>query len=165
MDIAIRGVGETSMHSGEAFTPGEAVWSCLYRSEAGHIERGDVRLAERGVMNWPGTIICQWGHRFREKEASEAEERRAALQSADEIFLSLFESLEEGPDAVAEASRDRLKFFLALHLERKRVLKPLGGRRFRHMPTKRELLVPDMDVTSELIADFQEEISLMGPGL
>jgi hypothetical protein len=163
MDIAIRSVGEASGQSGTAFVPGDCVWSYLYRSPEGLIERLDVLDGELEQLQLEGSVICRWSQRIKEKGVSEAEERRAALQSADDVFLSLFETedSEEDEEGVA-AARDRLKFFLALQLERKRILKPLGGRRFRHMPTKRELVVPDMAITGELIASFQDEIAQMG---
>jgi hypothetical protein len=164
MDIAIRSVGEVSGRSERTFVPGDTVWSYLYRSAEGFIERLDIHSDEREGLELEGPVICRWSQLIKEKDVSEAEERRAALQSADEVFLSLFEENEDGEeqDAAALEARERLKFFLALQLERKRILKPLGGRLFRHMPTKRELKVSDMAITPELIAAFQDEISLMG---
>jgi hypothetical protein len=164
MDIAIRSVSEESAISRETFAPGDSVWSYLYRSAEGLIERMDILESEKEELDLQGQVICKWSQRIKEKGITEAEERRAALQSADEVFLSLFEEDPEGeePGEAVLKARERLKFFLALQLERKRVLKPLGGRRFRHMPTKRELKVPDLEITPELIAEFQEEISFMG---
>ena len=163
MEISIRSVDEASGVSGKPFAPGDRVWSYLYRSPEGPIERIDIHEEEAEQLALPGPVICKWGQRIKAKETSEAEERRAALQSADEVFLSLFEEPagEEAGEAIGK-TRDRLKFFLALQLERKRILKPLGKRRFRHMPTKREVTVPELAITPELIADFQEEIALMG---
>lgn len=164
MEIAIRSVSEESGLSGEKFHPGDSVWSYLYRSEEGLIERIDVLESEKDRIELGAAIICSWGQLIKEKGVSEAEERRAALQSADEVFLSLFEENAEGEEMEASAlqARERLKFFLGLQLERKRVLKPIGSRRFRHMPTKRELKIPELEITPELISEFKEEISLMG---
>ena len=163
MDIAIRSVGEVSGISEEAFSPGDTVWSYLFRGPDGLIERLDILDQEREQLELENPVICKWSQRIKEKGLSEADERRAALQSADEVFLSLFEEdSEQADDQPVEEARDRLKFFLALQLERKRILKPLGSRRFRHMPTKRELTVPDMAITPELVTSFQQEISLMG---
>jgi gamma-glutamylcyclotransferase (GGCT)/AIG2-like uncharacterized protein YtfP len=164
MDIAIRSVNEESGLTGEVFNPGDNVWSYLYRSDEGLIERIDILESEKDQLQLDGPVICKWGQRVKDKGLSEAEERRAALQSADEVFLSLFEEDPEGEEIEESVlrARGRLKFFLALQLERKRVLKPLGGRRFRHMPSKRELTVPELEITPELLVEFQEEISLMG---
>ena len=116
--------------------------------------------AEQEERQREGAVSCRWSQWVKEKGITEAEERRAALQSADEVFLSLFEEQpEDGEDSNATEARERLKFFIALQLERKRILKPLGGRRFRHMPTKRELTVPDLEITPE----YSEVGSCRGP--
>jgi hypothetical protein len=163
MDISIRSVGEASAVSGKEFTPGDRVWSCLFRSPEGLVERIDVLESERGELEVGERVLCKWSHTIKPHQETEAEARRAALESADDVFLSLFEDsgTEEG-NAQLEETRDRLKFFLALQLERKRVLKPLGNRRFRHVSTGREVVVPELAVTSELINAFEQEISLMG---
>ncbi|HSH09551.1 MAG TPA: hypothetical protein VK995_04140 [Oceanipulchritudo sp.] len=163
MDISIRSVDEASALSGEAFVPGDLVWSYLYRGADGQLERMDIHERELEQLQLPGPVVCRWSQRVKSRSATEAEERRAALQTADEVFLSLFDDIPEGEaDPAALEARERLKFFLALQLERKRVLKPLGSRRYKHMPTKRELTVPDMEITSDLLASFQGEIGQMG---
>jgi hypothetical protein len=163
MDIAIKSVDEVSAISGKSFSPGDTVWSYLYHTAEGLLERMDILQEEQGQLDLEGAVICRWSQRIKDREATAAEERRAALQSADDIFLSLFDEIPGGEDDPAAAeSRQRLKFFLALQLERKRVLKPLGSRRFKHMPSARELSVPDMEITSDLLTRFQQEIALMG---
>ncbi len=164
MEISIRSVDEACRVSGESFIPGNRVRSYLFRNEEGLIDRVDVLEGEMVNLVIEGTIICSWGHRIKEKETTEADEKRAALQSADEVFLSLYEENPEEADDFLDEARDRLKFFLALQLERKRILKPLGNRKFRHMPTKREFAVPDLEISPELIVQFQEEIALMSGG-
>jgi hypothetical protein len=163
MDISIRSVGDASAVSGKAFSPGDRVWSCLFRSPEGLIERIDVLESEREELELGERVLCKWSHMIKPRMETEAEARRAALESADDVFLSLFEEPEpESEDAQLSGTRDRLKFFLALQLERKRLLKPMGNRRFRHVATGREVTVPDLGVTPELIQEFQGEISLMG---
>ncbi len=161
MDIAIRSVDKVSALSGAEFVPGDLAWSYLYRSPEGILERVDILDGEQEQLELEGPVVCRWSHRIKDRETSEAEEKRAALQSADEVFLSLFEETGEEDPAAAE-SRERLKFFLALQLQRKRILRPLGGRRFKHMPSGRELTVPDLEITPELLAGFQGEIGHMG---
>ena len=162
MDIAIRSVDKVSALSGTGFVPGDLVWSYLYRSSDGLLERLDILEGEQEQLELEGPVICRWSQRIKDRETSEAEEKRAALQSADEVFLSLFEDTGEEEDPAVTASRQRLKFFLALQLERKRILRPLGGRRFKHVPTQRELTVPELEITPELLTGFQDEIGHMG---
>ncbi len=163
MEISIRSVGEVCQASGKALVPGCRVRSYLYRNAEGLIERSDVLEEQRENLDLdPAAIICSWVQRIKEKEVSEAEEKRASLQSAEEVFLSLYDEPDTEEDAATGDTRDRLKFFLALQLERKRIIKPLGGRRYRHVATKRELRVPDIDINAELLSQFQQEITLMG---
>lgn len=164
MEISIRGVGGQCAVSGQAFAPGDRVWSCLIRSSEGGIERVDVLEGEREQLDLGDRVLCKWGQTLKPRESTEADNRREALASAEEVFLSLYEAEEaEGAGAIRE-TRERLKFFLALQLERKRILKAMGGRRYRHLRSGRELTVPDVEITPELIARFQSELGLMGAG-
>ncbi len=165
VDLSIRTVEEVSAVSGTAFQPGDRVWSFLYRNPEGQVERLDCREEEREQVDLQGSVLCSWGHTKKAKAVTEAQERKAALQSAEEVFLSLYEEPsgeEDASEAMLSATRDRLKFFLALQLERKRVLRHLGGSRYRHMPTKRVFNVPQLELSQELLADFSKEIVLMG---
>lgn len=164
MEISIRSVGDSSGVSRKAFAPGDRVWSYLYRTPEGYLDRVDILEPERDELALDGPIICKWSHVIKEREATEAALRRVALQSADEVFLSLFDEGQEAGDPTPEreASRQRLKFFLALQLERKRILKPLGARTYRHVPTGREIRIPELEITPELISEFRQELSMMG---
>lgn len=158
-------MGERSALSQQPFAPGDRVWSYLYRTADGAIERMDVLDSERGELNFEGGILCKWSQLIKERGVSEAEVRQAALKSTDDVFLSLYDEVGEEADDSPEAreARDRLKFFLALQLERKRVLKPLGRGRYRHMPTKRELVVPQLELTPELVSAHLRAQGVIAP--
>ncbi len=148
MDIAIRPVAATCAVSGRPLAPGDRVWSVLARRPDGMLERIDVHADHQAALIAPGPVLCRWSQRVRAPAESAAAARRAALQSAEEVFLSLFDEPENGAaQGPAAEARDRLKFFLALQLERKRLLKPIGPRRYRHAPTGREFTVPDFPIT------------------
>ena len=168
MELSIQSVGTESVHSGKAFLPGDRIWSVLYRSAEGSFVRADVFEEEREALNPDGDILCQWGHRVKPVRTTEADGKRAELQTAEEVFLSLFETEEGDEEETAgegvKAARDRLKFFLSLQLERKRILRPLGGGRYRHMPSKREFRVPQLELTPELVASHLKEDLGEGPG-
>jgi len=157
MDLSIQSVGSASVLSGKAFSPGDRIWSVLFRTAEGGFERADVFEAEREAFKPEGDILCQWGHRVKPVRTTEADEKRAELQTAEEVFLSLFEADAEDDGEGVQATRDRLKFFLSLQLERKRILRPLGGGRYRHMPSKREYRVPQLELTPELVASHLKE--------
>lgn len=155
MELSIKTVGELSTISGTPFAVGDEVWSYLYRGHEGHIERADVLAHEREDLQLEGVFLCRWSHRIRERGATEAELKREALQNAEAVFLSLFESSEA--DAATESdvgglSREQLKFFLAVQLERKRVLRRISAGIYRHVALKRVFEVEEFAFTPELVA-------------
>lgn len=153
MELSIKTVGECSSISGVPFAVGDEVWSYLYRGGEGQIERADVLAQERGDLQLEGGFLCRWCHRIRERGATEAELRREALQNSEAVFLSLYE--EGGEEAAAPESgltRAQLKFFLAVQLERKRVLRHLGPGRYRHVALKRVFEVEEFPFTPELVS-------------
>jgi len=163
MEFSFKPVGDACAASGQPFAPGDCVRSVLVRTAEGFVERIDLLESAASELPLEAQVICRWTHRIRKRDTSEAEARQAALQSAEDIFLSLFDKAEgEAPSAETSATRERLKFFLALQLERKRVLKPVGGRRYRHVPSGTVYTVPELEITPELLGAFREEISLMG---
>ena len=166
MDISIRTVSSHCGISETEFQPGDRVWSILYRDESGVIERLDILSDELDRVELSGGILCRWSQGIKEPEVSEAEERRAALRSTEEVFLNLYEEDNEAdPEEAVKEARDRLKFFLAIQLERKRILKPLRANVYRHLATKREYTVPALELTRELAVQFQQEMASMGTGL
>lgn len=155
MDLSIKTVGEISTLSGQPFAVGDEVWSTLYRGKDGQIERADVLAHERGELQLEGAFLCRWCHRIRERGATEAEIKREALLNSEAVFLSLFETDGTGPEADAGGeglSREQLKFFLAVQLERKRVLRRLSAGTYRHVALKRVFEVEEFPFTPELVA-------------
>lgn len=155
MELSIKTVGEVSSVSGVPFEVGDEVWSFLYRNSEGLLERADVLADERPELQLEGAFLCRWCFRIREKGATEAELKREALQNSEAVFLSLYddeseEASSEGP--AGGLSREQLKFFLALQLERKRILRQLGPGQYRHMPSKRVFKVQAFEFTPELVA-------------
>lgn len=155
MELSIRTVGELSTISGTPFAVGDEVWSYLYRGNEGQIERADVLAQEREELQLEGLFLCRWSHRIRERGATEAELKREALQNSEAVFLSLFEDPEVETPTESDASgltREQLKFFLAIQLERKRVLRRLSAGTYRHVALKRVFEVEEFAFTPELVA-------------
>ena len=173
MELNFRPVSTLSNHSEQTLDPGAIVVSFLYHDEAsGAVERFDVLESEEGECALPGNRICRWRHTIEEKDESEKEQKKQALQSTEEIFLSLYEESDPESDAeeenaaadeTPERTRNVLKFFLALQLERKRILRQQGPGRFLHIKAKRLFQVPEIELTEDLIREFQEQLpSLVG---
>ena len=82
------------------------------------------------------------------------------MASAEDFFFSLYEN----DQADAREESDMLKHLLSLMLERKRVLRPIGERRnsgeqrYLHVKTKRELSVPIVDISTELMLKIENTI-------
>jgi len=163
MDWTVGKVSTASTLTGEPFAIGERVCSLLFLSPEGGLERVDIREEERDQVGERGRLLCRWSQKIKPKPEDPAEERRAALHSAEESFLALYEEPGEGEaegdiDEATRAARDRLKFILSLQLERKRILRPLGKGRYRHVASKREFEVPQLPLTSELVRDLKDDL-------
>ncbi len=157
-------MAKQSTVSGVAFAEDEEVECILYRGEEGVLERADLREEERSDWTAPGPVFCRWRHRF--KPASDSDENRRSLATAEEIFLGLIEEVKstEG-DEPGSMKRERLVFLnlITVMLERRRVLKPLANRRghYRYMPEKRDLVVPLIDLEPLEIAGLLSEIDAL----
>ncbi|MFP4283328.1 MAG: hypothetical protein ACLFU2_11950 [Opitutales bacterium] len=174
-------MAKTSSLSGEPFAVGDTVESFLFRGAQGELERADLRPSEVPAWPMPEGLLCRWRHRVRERDDAEGDARRRSLATAEELFLALLEAGGEKPaegadeaaevgneEAVGESARpprERLIFLnlLALMLERRRVLKPIGRRPglYRYMPEKRELRVPLVELDPAEVVPFIEELDAL----
>jgi len=137
------------------------VVSHLVRAENLEIARYDVLDSHLGDFSPKGVLACRWVHvfKFRPKEQNSA---LALRLSAENLFLTLADpSTEPTPETT------RLVQFLALMLERKKVLRPRGmtadGARTRleHAKTKQIYEVPAGELTPEFFVAVQEQLSVL----
>lgn len=154
-----------SFFSGEAFEKDERVASSLVKTEDGELLRIDVRRSETDAVELPGEALCHWNLRFKPKPSDGKEEAEALKLTADNLFISLFEGEEEG-----ELTQDNaeLKLFLGLMLERRRVLRVKGRTRqytrYVHRPSKREFLVPAVELEPQFFLENEEKLSFLVEG-
>ena len=147
--------------SGESFVEGARVVSHLVRSATLEIVRYDV--LEQHVANFApaGAVACKWVHVFKPRKAGENPDRALKL-TAENLFLALAD-----PTTEPTPENTRLVQFLALMLERKRILKPRGmtadGQRLRyeHGKTKQIFEVPADELTPEFFVAVQEQLSVL----
>ena len=168
MDWQIRTISRASAHTQSPFEEGERI-ACLVFKVAGAQElgRADIRESELAEFTAPGTLLGRWTRIMKPEGIDEAAARRLTMQSAEELFLSLFTNAPEAaPEGPAErAYRDALKHLLALMLERKRVLRPIGRRQrsgeqcYLLIREKREFHVPVLDLSSEVVLQVQDVLS------
>jgi hypothetical protein len=167
MDWELQQLGKASGVSGRSFEPGDTVLSCLYRGADGTLARIDYHFDEEPPAIDAHAVICRWQQRVRPRLETAADKRRNHLLSVEELFLALAESLQEDaasvtpptaaaavpdvPDAASAAERQALLGLLVLQLERRRVLRPLGGERWLHVRTKTVYRIPHFEVTPEAL--------------
>lgn len=135
MDWSIQPFSKKSAASGECFEAGETVVSLIYKDDTGLLQRMDLKDHEISGRSLPPRVLGRWTHAVKAKQ-ERSQEKQEHLQSAEALFLSLFEEdpegqLSQGPLGPIENSealdQDKaiLKLILALMLERKRMLKPI----------------------------------------
>ncbi|MGC6424834.1 MAG: hypothetical protein ACON4O_07605 [Lentimonas sp.] len=160
MDWQIKTIARKSSISETPFNPGERVVCLIYKgADEAELGRADLLETELEGFELPGEVLGRWTRVVKDPEG-EAANAHETMASAEDFFFSLYEV--EQRDAKEES--DMLKHLLALMLERKRVLKAVGARetegaqRYRHVKTKRELLVPVVDISTELMFKIQDTI-------
>lgn len=168
-------MGRQSGISGKPFPPGQRVVSFLHLDATGQPVRTDLLGEEVAGFAAPGPVLCRWERVLRDRPREESEQNRAFLASAEELFLALQEAEpadapppEGGAPAAAAAAQARetaavMRYLLTLLLERRRVLKPVGGRtdRWVHTRTKQEYQVTPVDLTAERVRQVQDRLAVL----
>ena len=146
----------------EPFVAEQRVVSYLLRDpEKPEIVRYDVAEPASEGFAPAGVVVCRWVHLYKPRKAGENPERALKL-TAETLFLALADSASE-----PTPENTRLVQFLALMLERKRVLKPKGrtadGSRtiVEHTKTKHLYEIPSGDLNPEFFVQVQAQLSVL----
>jgi len=108
-----------------------------------------------------GALMCRWVRAFKPRNPNENPERELKL-TAENLFMTLTDPLTE-----LTPESERLVMFLALMLERKRVLRPKGksadGTKnvYEHAKTKQIIEVPGDELTPEFFVQVREQLSVL----
>jgi hypothetical protein len=147
--------------SGQAFQEGDRVASLLVRPEAGGVVRYDALEAKAAALVPEGFVACRWVQVFKPQSKDENRDRTLKL-TAETLFLTLADpSTESNPET------DRLVRFLALLLERKRLLRPRGkapgGEKdlYEHSRSKQMYPVPAIELTAEFFNAVREQLTVL----
>ena len=162
MNWNIQGIAHKSALSASAFADGDQVLCLIYRDfESSGIGRADIHPEEVDHFELPGELLGRW--RRVVKHSGDAQPTvREKVASAEDLFLSLYESSDGTDDNSKEANA--LKYLLALMLERKRVVRAWGERQqtgiqpYLHIKTKQMFNVPIVDISADLMIRIQESI-------
>jgi hypothetical protein len=120
MDMNLQPLAPTCFVSGEAFVESDRVVSRLLRSASLEILRYDMLESQVAGFAGEGTVICSWVHPYKPKSKDENPDRTLKL-TAENLFITLADPLNE-----PTVENTRLLQFLALMLERKRILRAKG---------------------------------------
>ncbi|MDR0536410.1 MAG: hypothetical protein LBG65_08720 [Puniceicoccales bacterium] len=144
----------------EPLKVGDHVVCLIYKPQGADIERLDMLEANLSKLEPRGIELGRWTREVKERTDEEREARVQMLATREEFFLSLYNSPEDptGDKAV-------LKQLLALMLERKRILRPLGRavggvQRYVHSRTKEGYDVPAGEIDPARVAAVQETLEL-----
>jgi hypothetical protein len=165
MEMHLQPLATTCFVSREAFVDGARVASYLVRSGAAlEIIRYDVLEAHSASFAPDGFIACKWVHAFKARRAGDNPDRALKL-TAENLFVTLAD-----PTTEPTVESTRLLQFLALMLERKRILRARGRTadgardRYEHAKSKAIFEIPAGDLTPEFFVAVQEQLSvLVGP--
>jgi len=162
MDLQLQPLATQCAVSGEPFTPGARVASHLVRMGAAlEIMRFDVLETHLGGFRPEGFVACRWVQPFKPRRAGENPDRALKL-TAENLFVTLAD-----PTTEPTPENTRLLQFLALMLERKKILRPRGPSadglrlRYEHAKSKAIFEVPAGELTAEFFVAVQEQLSVL----
>lgn len=162
MEMQLQPLATTCFVSGEPFVEGARVASHLVRSRrALEIMRYDMLESRVAGFAPEGFVACKWVHVFKPRRAGENPDRALKL-TAENLFVTLAD-----PTTEPTPENTRLVQFLALMLERKRILRPRGRsaddqrNRYEHAKSKAIFEVPVGELTSEFFVAVQEQLSVL----
>jgi hypothetical protein len=161
MELNLQPRAASCFVSGEPFREGDRVASLLVRPDAGGVVRYDALEANSASLAPVGFVACRWVHAFKPQQTEENRDKTLKL-TAETLFLTLAD-----PSTELTPENDRLVRFLALLLERKRILRPRGktpdGARelYEHSRSKQTFEVPAIDLDADFFSAVREQLSVL----
>jgi len=162
MELNLQPLAPTCFVTGQPFAEGQRVASFLVRDpKTLAILRYDVLETAAADFAPPASVACRWVQVFK-PHAAGANPERALKLTAENLFLTLADpATEPTPETT------RLVLFLALMLERKRLLRPRSrsadGTKivYEHLRLKRFFELPAEELTPEFFVQVQEQLSVL----
>jgi hypothetical protein len=161
MELNLQPRASACFVSGTPFREGDRVASLLAMTDSGTVLRYDALEANAGQLAPEGFVACRWVQAYKPQPKGGNADRALKL-TAESLFLTLADpSTESSPET------DRLVRFLALLLERKRLLRPRGRSAeagkdlYEHARTKQVFQVPAIELTSGFFVAVREQLSVL----
>jgi len=165
MEMHLQPLATACYVSAQPFAEGDRVASFLVRTTTLDVVRYDVLEAHAAGFSPEGFVACRWVQAFKPRRPGDNAERTLKL-SAENLFLTLADPTNE-----LNVESTRLVQFLALMLERKKLLRPRGRNAdgtklvYEHARTKQPYEVPAGELTPEFFVAVQEQLGvLVGTG-
>lgn len=161
MELTLHPLAKTCRATGRPFGEGDRVRCHLVREATGEVARHDVLASEDAAYEKPAFVFCTWTIAFKTKRAEENPGRALKL-TAESLFVTLADPLAE-PN---ETNTPMLQF-LALLLERKKILRPRGvtpdGARhiLEHTKTHLRYEVPVGTLDEAFFVKIQSQLDLL----
>lgn len=161
MELNLEPLATACVVSGQPFVEGDRVLSYLVRKPDQTLVRADVLSAQIGNYGPPGVVVCRWAHIFKPRAQGENADRALKL-TAETLFLTLVDPLTEPtPENL------RMVQFLALMLERKKLLKPRGlsadreRNIYEHAKTKQRFEISADDLDPAFFLQIQQQLGVL----
>ncbi len=161
MEMNLQPLAISCSVSGVPFAEGDRVMSFLVRSPMLEMARYDLTTAAAEGFAPAGNVVCRWAQLYKPRSDRENPERALKL-NAENLFLTLADPATEPTPENA-----RLVQFLALMLERKKVLRPRGRNAagdkalWEHAKTKQVYELPATELTPEFFVSIQQQLSIL----
>lgn len=177
MELNLHPIATKCYVSGRDFAENDRVVSYLVReapvpgsgSAAGEVARRDLLESEDGRFMPPAFVFCRWVVAFKPRRGEENAERNLKL-TAENLFLTLAIPAGATSDTIDESSQGLntpLLQFLALMLERKRLIKPVGYSEdrlrqvYEHRASHMRYEVPVGELNQEFFMKIQEHLGVL----
>lgn len=161
MELNLHPLATKCCVSGREFAEGERVVCFLVREADGLTGRRDVIESEVPNMQAPTEIFCRWVIHYKPRKGEENADRTLKM-TAENLFVTLAD-----PANPADEANTPLLQFLALMLERKKILKPRGktpdGARnvFEHARSHHMYEIPVGDLNAEFFQKIQGQLDVL----
>jgi len=161
MELTLHPIATKCFVSGRDLAEGERVVSYLVREATGEAARRDLLESEDGRFMPPAFVYCRWVTAYKARRAEEDSAKLLKL-TAETLFLTL-----AAPEADKSEANTPLLQFLALMMERKKLIKLIGrtedGLRhiYEHRATHQPYEVPIGDLNVEFFQKIQEPLGVL----
>lgn len=150
----IQGKSRICGYTQQPFQSGDKIFSLLCKNFSNEFQRYDILAIHKDELKPDGLIVARWVHVFKPGGDAQQLESKSKVQSAESLFWSL---VDEGHDLIESQF---LKQLLALWLERKKILKPIGsrsknGQEYLHTASGRQVWIAWVEPSLEIIQGLQ----------